>query len=648
MSRYLNLAYKNLHRRKIRSFLTIGGVGVAVAVLVSLLGFNAGYRIALEKDVSGMGYQVLVTAKGCPYELATVALAGTGSLRYLTDDTVAKIKQDKEVSELTPMLMNPLIKEDGNGFYTFWGIDKDSYIKLRPMVKIASGKHKEKVLDPSTGQEVDKEIDGPMGRWFNTREVKPDEIYLKNGRIVKGLIVGEGEYEKVAGRELDPLSGEYIETKKTFKSVKIMLPSRLYSKAEVASVVGTITLKDGSQIRGDVSKVDENTFKVVNKEILAAGQPHSINVPDAVLSNIEGQQNTYSKEQVLKVEDELFLKDGSKVAGVILSETADMYNVGDMELAYPNTEEVTSDLIETDSLGNLKVINNKLDEKSVTEVVLGWEAAQTGFLQVGQKMTLKVKEMAKEKVKEKIIDPLSGFEKEIEREVEKPVFNAYTFKVVGILERGGSKDDGSYFIQLEDAQRIFRKYKMLTGIGIKLNDLAKLPMFTDRIYNRKELGETQVVSLAEVKGTILNLVQTAKILVMSVAFIAIVVALIGVMNTILMSVFERTQEIGIMKAIGASRMDIFKLIWLETIIICVLGGIAGTFIAVFGGSYIEKLIRGVMSKAGYVPAGQIVHFTPQIIIGCFIGAIILGVLSGIWPAYRAAKMRPIEAIRSGE
>ena len=59
MQKYLNLAYKNLYRRKIRSMLTIGGVGVAVAVLVSLLGFNSGYRIALEKDVSGMGYQVL-------------------------------------------------------------------------------------------------------------------------------------------------------------------------------------------------------------------------------------------------------------------------------------------------------------------------------------------------------------------------------------------------------------------------------------------------------------------------------------------------------------------------------------------------------------------------------------------------------------
>ncbi len=445
------------------------------------------------------------------------------------------------------------------------------------------------------------------------------------------MIVGEGNYEKVAGRELDPASGEYVETKKTVKSIKIMLPSRIYNKAEVVSVNGVLTLKDGTQIKGTVDKVDEKNFKVINKDA----------------QGVE-QTNNYSSDKVLKAEDELYLKDGSKVTGVILSSALDAYNVGDVDLAYPNTEEVTSDLIETDSAGNLKIVNNKPDEKFETEVVLGWEAAQTGFMQVGQKMTLKVKEMAKEKVKEKITDPVSGQEKEIEREVEKPIFNAYTFRVVGILERGGSKDDGSYFIQLEEAQRIFRKYKALTGIGVKLNDLAKLPMFTDRIYNRKELGETKVVSLAEVKGTILNLVQTAKILVMSVAFIAIVVALIGVMNTILMSVFERTKEIGIMKAIGASRMDIFKLIWLETIIICALGGIVGTFIAVFGGSLIEKLIRSVMSKAGYVPAGQIVHFTPQIIIGCFLGAIVLGILSGIWPAYRAAKMRPIEAIRSGE
>jgi len=72
------LAYKNLKRKRIRSFLTIGGVAIAVAVLVSLLGFNVGYQKALTNDIDRMGYQVLVTAKGCPYEAETLMLKGGG------------------------------------------------------------------------------------------------------------------------------------------------------------------------------------------------------------------------------------------------------------------------------------------------------------------------------------------------------------------------------------------------------------------------------------------------------------------------------------------------------------------------------------------------------------------------------------------
>jgi ABC-type lipoprotein release transport system permease subunit len=216
------------------------------------------------------------------------------------------------------------------------------------------------------------------------------------------------------------------------------------------------------------------------------------------------------------------LKNGSKVRGVLLNQSQDTYIVGNIDLAYPNTEEIAEELIE-------KIQTNPPGE---IELVVGWEAAQTGFLKVGQKLVLKVREMAREKT----------IENGVEVEIEKPVLKDYTFRVVGVLERAGSKDDGSYFIQLENAQRIFQKYKMVTDIGIKLQNIAKLPIFTDRLYNQKELGEIQIISLSEVKGTILNLVQTAKILVMSVAFIAIFVSLIGVMNTILMSVFDESDR----------------------------------------------------------------------------------------------------------
>ncbi len=74
----------------------------------------------------------------------------------------------------------------------------------------------------------------------------------------------------------------------------------------------------------------------------------------------------------------------------------------------------------------------------------------------------------------------------------------------------------------------------------------------------------------------MTLVSTARVMVFSIALIAILIAMMGVVNTILMSVMERRQEIGILKSMGAMAGDIFKLVWIETIILCVGGGLVGT------------------------------------------------------------------------
>jgi len=65
--KFIIIAFKQLQRQKVRTLLTIAGVAVAVAVLISLMGFNRGYQNALNNDVDKLGYQVLITAKGCPY-----------------------------------------------------------------------------------------------------------------------------------------------------------------------------------------------------------------------------------------------------------------------------------------------------------------------------------------------------------------------------------------------------------------------------------------------------------------------------------------------------------------------------------------------------------------------------------------------------
>jgi putative ABC transport system permease protein len=151
--------------------------------------------------------------------------------------------------------------------------------------------------------------------------------------------------------------------------------------------------------------------------------------------------------------------------------------------------------------------------------------------------------------------------------------------------------------------------------------------------------------MAQVKDTVLSLVSTTRTLITSIAIVAIFIAIIGVIDTILMSVFERTQEIGVMKAIGASKSDVFKLIWIETILICTVGGIGGILLAIFGGSVVEHFVRKLLP---YAPTGKLLFISPKLLLISLVGAIVLGLISGIYPALRASMMRPIEAIRSGE
>ena len=93
------VAYKNLLRKKTRSFLTVVGIALSAWVLVSLFGFNAGYEQALNKDIDNMGFQVLVTAKGCPYEAATLMLKGGTGLRYMNQSLIGEIVKNNEVEK---------------------------------------------------------------------------------------------------------------------------------------------------------------------------------------------------------------------------------------------------------------------------------------------------------------------------------------------------------------------------------------------------------------------------------------------------------------------------------------------------------------------------------------------------------------------
>jgi len=99
-----------------------------------------------------------------------------------------------------------------------------------------------------------------------------------------------------------------------------------------------------------------------------------------------------------------------------------------------------------------------------------------------------------------------------------------------------------------------------------------------------------------------------------------------------------------MKALGARKSDIFELIWLETLMICIFGAILGSIMAVIGTGAVETAIKKLTNLG---VSGSIVQITPSVIGYAVLGAVILGFFGGLYPAWRAASMRPIEAIREG-
>lgn len=215
-----------------------------------------------------------------------------------------------------------------------------------------------------------------------------------------------------------------------------------------------------------------------------------------------------------------------------------------------------------------------------------------------------------------------------------------TFNIVGRLAPTGNEDDGLSFIPLATAQELFGQPGKLTAISIRLKNPDDAPVVTARLANLKG---AEVITMGELLGTMMTLMGAAKSLLLSIVLIIIVISALGVLNTVLMSVFERTREIGVMRATGASRLHIFGLVWLETLLLSLLGGAGGLGLAIVGARLIESVIKRFLPLA---PKGSVVALEPAsflLVLGFVVG---IAVVAGFYPALRAARARPIEALRS--
>ena len=215
-----------------------------------------------------------------------------------------------------------------------------------------------------------------------------------------------------------------------------------------------------------------------------------------------------------------------------------------------------------------------------------------------------------------------------------------TLDVVGELEPTGNEDDGFFYVPLATAQAMFDQQDKLTGISIRLKNPDDAPVVASRLG---QIKGAEVITMGELLGTMMTLMASAKSLLLSIVMIIIIISALGVLNTVLMSVFERTKEIGVMRATGASQAHIFGLVWLETLMLSLLGGAGGLGLALVGARLLESVVKKFLPLA---PKGSVVALEPASFL--LIMAFVLGiaVVAGFYPALRAARAKPIEALRS--
>jgi ABC-type antimicrobial peptide transport system permease subunit len=225
-----------------------------------------------------------------------------------------------------------------------------------------------------------------------------------------------------------------------------------------------------------------------------------------------------------------------------------------------------------------------------------------------------------------------NFRKEIGQTFQ---LNDVAYRVVGIYETGVSLEDGGAVIHLADAQRAFDRRRQVNAFNLKLDD----PRRTDEL---KKLIEERWPELTAVRAGDTTQEDTYNDMYRSMGWFlglfAVLVGGLGMMNAMLMSVFERTREIGVLRALGWSRGRVVRMILGESLLLAVLGGALGMGLGI-GLAQLARLSPAVESLLQGV-------FTPAMFVQAFVIALLLGAVGGVYPAWRAARLAPVEAMRA--
>lgn len=224
---------------------------------------------------------------------------------------------------------------------------------------------------------------------------------------------------------------------------------------------------------------------------------------------------------------------------------------------------------------------------------------------------------------------------------EQLTINGQRYSVIGVMEpKGevlGQNLDENVFIPISSAERLFGTTKLRTiYVQAASSEMAQVAVTELTNIFETKFGKPDLVRITsqdQLLGTMDSMSQTLTLMLGAIAGISLIVGGIGIMNIMLVSVTERTREIGIRKAIGARRADILSQFLVESVILSISGGVLGIIIGI------------VAAKAVSSSLGWATVISVWSILLSFSFAVMIGVFFGIYPALKASKLDPIVALR---
>src|SRR5256886_915398 len=205
-----------------------------------------------------------------------------------------------------------------------------------------------------------------------------------------------------------------------------------------------------------------------------------------------------------------------------------------------------------------------------------------------------------------------------------------------------SNPDEQILIPLQTARYRIMGTDRLRSITVKVQDMSSMNLAmidVERVLRRQHKirpgqdNDFQIRNQTDILATLQQTTETFKYLLAGIAAVSLLVGGIGIMNIMLVSVTERTREIGVRKALGATRFNVMFQFLVEALVLCLVGGMIGVVIGTIGAVVLSKL------------AHWNTLISPFAILLAFVFSAAVGLFFGIWPAKRAASLDPIVALR---